>query len=58
MAKHFPGHGDTGVDSHFGLPELTHTLEQIHQIDLPPFKADIAAGKVNPETETKAVAGG
>ena len=44
VAKHFPGHGDTGVDSHFGLPEVTHTLEQIEQIDLPPFKADIAAG--------------
>src|SRR4051812_30351811 len=44
VAKHFPGHGDTGVDSHFGLPEVTHTLEQIHQIDLPPFEADIAAG--------------
>ncbi|HEU4331174.1 MAG TPA: glycoside hydrolase family 3 protein, partial [Lapillicoccus sp.] len=44
VAKHFPGHGDTGVDSHFGLPEVTHTLEQIHQIDLPPFRADIAAG--------------
>ena len=44
VAKHFPGHGDTGVDSHFGLPEVTHTLEQIHQIDLPPFTADIAAG--------------
>jgi beta-N-acetylhexosaminidase len=43
VAKHFPGHGDTGVDSHFGLPEVTHTLEQIHQIDLPPFEADIAA---------------
>jgi beta-N-acetylhexosaminidase len=44
VAKHFPGHGDTGVDSHFGLPEVTHTLEQIHQVDLPPFQADIAAG--------------
>jgi beta-N-acetylhexosaminidase len=44
VAKHFPGHGDTGVDSHFGLPEVTHTLAQIHQIDLPPFVADIAAG--------------
>ena len=44
VAKHFPGHGDTGVDSHFGLPEVTHTLEQIHAIDLPPFEADIAAG--------------
>src|SRR6478735_7187761 len=44
VAKHFPGHGDTGVDSHFGLPEVTHSLDQIHQIDLPPFRADIAAG--------------
>ena len=44
VAKHFPGHGDTGVDSHFGLPQVTHTLEQFHAIDLPPFKADIAAG--------------
>ena len=44
VAKHFPGHGDTGVDSHFGLPQVTHSLEQFHAIDLPPFKADIAAG--------------
>ena len=44
VAKHFPGHGDTGVDSHFGLPQVTHSLEQFHAIDLPPFQADIAAG--------------
>src|SRR4051794_27489336 len=44
VAKHFPGHGDTGVDSHFGLPQVTHSLEQFHAIDLPPFRADIAAG--------------
>jgi beta-N-acetylhexosaminidase len=44
VAKHFPGHGDTGVDSHFGLPKVTHNLEQFHAIDLPPFKAAIAAG--------------
>src|SRR6478752_6155992 len=44
VAKHFPGHGDTGVDSHFGLPQVTHTLEQFHAIDLPPFQAAIAAG--------------
>jgi beta-N-acetylhexosaminidase len=44
VAKHFPGHGDTGVDSHFGLPQVTHTLAQFHAIDLPPFQADIAAG--------------
>lgn len=40
-AKHFPGHGDTAVDSHFGLPEVTHTRAQLEQIDLPPFRAAI-----------------
>jgi beta-N-acetylhexosaminidase len=44
VAKHFPGHGDTAVDSHFGLPEVTHTREQLEAIDLPPFRAAIAAG--------------
>jgi beta-N-acetylhexosaminidase len=43
-AKHFPGHGDTATDSHFGFPVITHTREQWEQIDAPPFKADIAAG--------------
>jgi beta-N-acetylhexosaminidase len=41
-AKHFPGHGDTDVDSHTGIPLITHTLEQWKQLDLPPFQADIA----------------
>ncbi|SCL23071.1 beta-N-acetylhexosaminidase [Micromonospora rhizosphaerae] len=44
VAKHFPGHGDTAVDSHFGLPEVTHTREQIEAIDLPPFRAAIDEG--------------
>ncbi len=44
VAKHFPGHGDTGVDSHFGLPEVTHTREQLDAIDLPPFQAAINEG--------------
>jgi beta-N-acetylhexosaminidase len=44
VAKHFPGHGDTGVDSHFGLPEVTHSRAQMDAIDLPPFRAAIAAG--------------
>jgi beta-N-acetylhexosaminidase len=43
-AKHFPGHGDTDVDSHFGLPEITHTREEVEQIDLPPFRAAIERG--------------
>ena len=44
VAKHFPGHGDTAVDSHFGLPEVTHTREQLEAIDLPPFRAAIGEG--------------
>jgi beta-N-acetylhexosaminidase len=44
VAKHFPGHGDTSTDSHFGLPEVTHTREELEEIDLPPFRAAIDAG--------------
>ncbi len=43
-AKHFPGHGDTSTDSHLGLAAVNRTREQINQIDLPPFRAAIAAG--------------
>ena len=43
-AKHFPGHGDTNIDSHTGLPVIKHTKEQWERIDAPPFKAAIAAG--------------
>jgi beta-N-acetylhexosaminidase len=43
-AKHFPGHGDTGTDSHLGLAAVNRTREQIEQIDLAPFRADISAG--------------
>ncbi|WP_151774123.1 glycoside hydrolase family 3 protein [Streptomyces abyssomicinicus] len=43
-AKHFPGHGDTGQDSHTGLPVITHTREEWDRTDAPPFKAAIAAG--------------
>jgi beta-N-acetylhexosaminidase len=43
-AKHFPGHGDTGTDSHLGLPIITHTAEEWERIDAPPFTAAIAAG--------------
>lgn len=35
--KHFPGHGDTHVDSHLGLPRVEHSREQIDQVDLLPF---------------------
>ncbi len=42
--KHFPGHGDTDVDSHLGLPVVKHPRERLEQIELPPFRAGIAAG--------------
>ncbi len=42
--KHFPGHGDTDVDSHLGLPMVSHPRERLDAIELPPFKAGIAAG--------------
>lgn len=43
-AKHFPGHGDTGEDSHTSLPVITHTREQWETIDAPPFRAAIKRG--------------
>jgi beta-N-acetylhexosaminidase len=43
-AKHFPGHGDTGVDSHTGIPIITHTVDEWWRLDAPPFQAAIAAG--------------
>ncbi|MGF1494813.1 MAG: glycoside hydrolase family 3 N-terminal domain-containing protein [Microcoleaceae cyanobacterium] len=42
-AKHFPGHGDTAVDSHLELPSLPHSAERLATIELPPFKAAIQA---------------
>jgi beta-N-acetylhexosaminidase len=43
-AKHFPGHGSTGDDSHHSLPTILGTLADIRARDLPPFIAAIAAG--------------
>ena len=37
--KHFPGHGDTDVDSHLDLPVVKHSLERLNKIELTPFKA-------------------
>ncbi len=42
-AKHFPGHGDTSVDSHYGLPTVTYDRETLNQ-HLKPFKAAIDGG--------------
>ena len=43
-AKHFPGHGDTDVDSHVGLPLVGATLTRLDTLELVPFKAAIGAG--------------
>lgn len=43
-AKHFPGHGDVDVDSHYDLPIVNKSMEQLEQTELMPFKALFAAG--------------
>ncbi|MCW7947145.1 beta-N-acetylhexosaminidase [Streptomyces hygroscopicus] len=43
-AKHFPGHGDTAVDSHFGFPVITHSREVWEKFDAVPFRAAVRAG--------------
>ncbi|MBA2698984.1 MAG: hypothetical protein H0U61_09475 [Nocardioidaceae bacterium] len=42
--KHFPGHGDTAVDSHTGIPTIDHTRAEWESIDKPPFQAAIDQG--------------
>lgn len=42
--KHFPGHGDTAVDSHRGLPIINLPRERLNQVELPPFQKAIDAG--------------
>ncbi|WP_159783855.1 glycoside hydrolase family 3 N-terminal domain-containing protein [Sodalinema gerasimenkoae] len=43
-AKHFPGHGDTSVDSHWQLPKLPHDAQRLDELELLPFRGAIAAG--------------
>jgi len=43
-AKHFPGHGDTDLDSHTDLPNLAADLDRIHSVEMKPFEAAIAHG--------------
>lgn len=42
--KHFPGHGDTAIDSHLAMPAIPYGMERLEQIELVPFKSGIAAG--------------
>ncbi len=43
-AKHFPGHGDTAVDSHLGLPEVPYDKERLMKVELYPFQKAMEAG--------------
>jgi beta-N-acetylhexosaminidase len=43
-AKHFPGHGDTGTDSHIALPVITSNWARLDSVELVPFRSAIAAG--------------
>ena len=42
--KHFPGHGDTNVDSHLGLPIINHDLKHLEEVEILPFKNAINSG--------------
>src|SRR4029453_13226709 len=42
--KHFPGHGDTSVDSHLDLPLVEHPPERIRRVECVPFRAALKAG--------------
>lgn len=44
VAKHFPGHGDTNVDSHKALPVLEHSRRRLREVELYPFKNLIDEG--------------
>lgn len=44
VSKHFPGHGDTNVDSHYALPTLNFSRERLDSIELYPFRKAIQAG--------------
>jgi len=43
-AKHFPGHGDTAVDTHLHMAVIDAPREQLENVELPPFRAAIQAG--------------
>lgn len=41
VAKHFPGHGDTSIDSHLALPKLDHSIERLEDVELYPFRENL-----------------
>ena len=43
-SKHFPGHGNTSVDSHYGLPTITSSKDDLYKIELAPFISAIGSG--------------
>lgn len=45
-AKHFPGHGDTAVDSHLDLPLIPHSTDRLTEVELPPFACAIGQSLV------------
>ncbi len=44
VGKHFPGHGDTQTDSHTSLPKLSHKVDRLNTVELPPFQHFINQG--------------
>ena len=44
VVKHFPGHGDTSVDSHLGLPVVKHDMSRLNEVELAPFRKAVAEG--------------
>lgn len=53
--KHFPGHGDTAVDTHLGLASLTADRARLEKVEMVPFRAGIAAGSDSVMTAHMAV---
>ncbi|RJQ18454.1 MAG: hypothetical protein C4560_07185 [Nitrospiraceae bacterium] len=43
-AKHFPGHGDTSIDSHMELPVISKSVKELNAVDIMPFREAVKAG--------------